>query len=79
MQEIKQEDLILYSNVSLETMLWDVRNGSWGIKFGKVKDICSQYGITCEQLPNCMKFSAPKLRLEKFMEKLHFSKNRYWK
>ena len=74
----EQVNVSLYSNIPLSAMLYDYRAGRVGIKFGTVIDLCNQFGITIEQLPKCIKFTAPKLRLQKFMERLHFSRNRYW-
>ena len=79
MSEQLQPELSIYSRVSLTTMLMDVRVGRWGQKFGNVAKICHQYGIKCVKHPNCIEFIAPKLRLQLFMEKLHFSKTGYSK
>ena len=77
--KIEPKELTLYSNANPDTMLWDYRLGHWGLKFGKIKDICTQFGINCEKLDDCYKFTAPKLRMERLMEKLHFSRTYYWK
>jgi len=79
MNEIKQPEISIYSNVDLEKTLLDVRPGRYGQKFGRVKDVCRQYGIKCKQTQNGTEFTAPKLRLQMFIEKLHFSKTYYSK
>ena len=68
---------LLYSQIDLDTDLIDVRTHSGGIFFGTVKDVCRQYGIKYKELDNCMQFSAPKTRLQHFIEKLHFSRKMY--
>jgi hypothetical protein len=79
MNNIQQPEISIYSNVDLDKMLLDVRQGRYGQKFGRVKDICRQYGIKYRQTPNGLEFTAPKLRLQMFIEKLHFSKTYYRK
>jgi len=69
----------IYSSVPLTTDLRDVRSGRWGQKFGTVEAICKQYGIKCIKHPKYTEFTAPKIRLQLFLEKLHFSKTHYSK
>ena len=77
MSDIKQPESSIFSKVSMDFCLMDVRRDHWGIRFGTVKDVCKQYGIKCVQHPKCMEFIAPKTRLLLFKEKLHFSKTPY--
>jgi len=64
----------IYVNVSLDKKLMDTRLGHYGLVFGTIREICKQYGIAYEILPKCIKFTAPKNRLQLFVEKLHFAK-----
>jgi len=68
-----QEEISIYAQVSLYTVLEDRRIGHKGLVFGDVKKVCDQYGIKYRQLENCMEFTAPKTRLQMFVEKLHFA------
>lgn len=77
MNQIKQPEISIYSGVSLSKYLIDTRPNSYGISFGTVADVCKQYGIKCKKLENCIEFTAPKLRLQMFLEKLHFSRISY--
>jgi hypothetical protein len=74
-----QPEASIYSNVKLTKNLIDVRIGRYGQTFGTVENLCKQYGIKCIQHPNGMEFTAPKTRLQLFMEALHFSKTKYSK
>ena len=67
------EEISIYAKVGLNSLLNDRRVGRNGLTFGKVKDICNQYGIKYKQLDNCIEFTAPKDRLQMFVEHLHFS------
>ena len=77
MHRIKQPELSIYSKVSLNKQLMDNRPYSFGIQFGRVRDVARQYGIKIQSLKDCHRFSAPQLRLQLFIEKLHFSKTPY--
>lgn len=78
MKELKPEDKFLYAKVDINKKLSDVRNYTYGQKFGTIGSICKQYGIKCRVLDNCVEFSAPKLRMQLFIEKLHFSGTKYF-
>lgn len=69
----KQLEISVYSQVSINKELIDVRVGLSGLSFGTVSNICQQYGIKYEKMDNCWKFTAPKYRLQMFVEKLHFA------
>jgi hypothetical protein len=55
----------------------DTRDQSYGIVFGRIRDVARQHGVRIKKLENCNEFSAPQLRLQLFIEKLHFSKTPY--
>lgn len=75
----QQPEKSIYSKVSLTKELMDIRVGKYGLKFGTVEKLCQQYGIKCVKHENHNEFKAPKLRLQLFIEKLHFSKTPYSK
>ena len=77
MHKVRQPEMSIFSQVSLTRMLRDVRPGRYGDKFGRVLDVCRQYGIKYRKLENCIQFIAPKGRLQFFIEKLHFSRTPY--
>jgi len=78
-REIEITDKKIYASVNLDQMLIDVRSYTYGLKFGTVRDICNQFGIKITAMQKgVLEFSAPKLRMQMFIEKLHFSRTRYW-
>ena len=78
-KELAVKDNRIYASVSLGKMLIDLRSGTYGCKFGSVENICRQFGINVNKMQdNVLEFSAPKLRMQMFVEKLHFSRTRYW-
>jgi len=79
MKETKIEDKKIYAAVPLGRMLIDLRSNTYGIKFGTVEGMCKQFGVNVTVLKNgVLEFSAPKLRMQMLIEKLHFSRTRYW-
>ena len=78
-KELKPSELKLFAKVSLTKQLYDVRPGRRGMSFGTVENVCRQYGISYKKTPSGFEFSAPKLRLQMLMEKLHFSRINYHK
>jgi len=77
MREIKQPLSFVYSNAPLNKKLMDLRPASFRQIFGTIENICRQYGIKHKNIGNCIEFSAPKSRLQLFIEKLHFSRTFY--
>ena len=77
MEARKQSLDSIYSQIALGTELIDIRPQSAGIVFGRVRDVCRQYGIKHKKLDRCIEFSAPRQRLQVFIEKLHFSRHSY--
>ncbi len=77
MKQLKQPTSCVYSQISMNAELMDIRTYSYGIIFGTVEDLCRQYGIKYKQLERCVEFSAPRSRLQIFIEKLHFSRQSY--
>jgi len=67
----------IYSQAPLDTELTDSRGYTAGLTFGKIEDICQQYGVKYKQLDNCIEYSAPKNRMQHFIEKFHFSRHPY--
>jgi len=70
-------EMSIYAKVSVNKMLSDFRPYTFGCTFGLVKDVCKQYGVKYRELENCVEFTAPKSRLQFFVEKLHFSRISY--
>lgn len=79
MREPKQQKHYIYSQISEDSELMDTRPHSYGIVFGNIKDVCRQYGIKYKVLARCIEFSAPRIRLQMFIEKLHFARRPYSK
>lgn len=67
----------VYVKCNLGKRLLDQRPYTFEFDFGTIKNICQQYGIKYEQLPTCIAFTAPKTRIQLFLEKLHFSRIPY--
>ena len=76
-KEIIPTDKLLYARLDVDKNIVDIRDSTYGQSFGTVASICKQYGIKYRNLGNCIEFSAPKLRMQLFIEKLHFSRTRY--
>ena len=55
------------------TVLIDKRIRTRGMVFGTISAVAKQYGIKTEVMNGYLKCSAPKSRLQMFVEKLHFS------
>lgn len=72
-------EMSIYSQVSPDTRLIDKRPITFGGGFGTVAKAAKQYGIKYKEIDNCMEFTAPRSRLQIFVEKLHFSGNFYSK
>ena len=78
MKHTSHQEISIFSRVPLNKRLIDLRVGTSGMNFGTVKGIARQYGIEYEELGDgCIKYTAPKSRLQLFVEKLHFSSNYY--
>ena len=69
-------EVSIYSKVPLQAELFD-SNRRNQMTFGTVEGICKQYGIRFEKMDSCIKFTAPKTRLQYLVEKLHFARAGY--
>ena len=71
----KPIELSVTSGVSLYFKLVDKRVKTAGIVFGTVEKVAKQYGIKIKnsETDNRLIFTAPRSRLQLFVEKLHFS------
>jgi hypothetical protein len=78
-KELKPDEQKIYSKISLDHSLVDVRIETWGQKFGTVRQVCNQYGIKYTETNGVVEFSAPKLRMQMLIEKLHFARVYYCK
>ena len=69
----KPEEISVEVFATPDQMLYDRRNGNYGLVFGLVKDVANQYGIRYTYKDKRLICAAPKSRLQKFIEKLHFA------
>ena len=74
----KLEDLSIGVKSNINKMLVDKRLNTSGMYFGRLGNVAKQYGIKCYQCDGYLKFTAPKSRLQIFVEKLHFSCIKYF-
>ena len=78
MMKPKQPDITIIVTIGPRKMLTDMRLGKNFAKFGNVLDVARQYGVKAQVMPQGIQFSAPKSRMQMFVEKLHFSKVMFW-
>jgi len=71
--KVEPMDLSIACNIGRNSRLIDMRIKTAGIVFGTVESVAKQYGIKIKDSGNRLIFSAPKDRLQVFIEKLHFS------
>ena len=74
---IKPQIITIEVLANPEQVLFDKRLGNHGLIFGILGDVANQYGIKYTYKDGKMICAAPKLRLQKFIEKLHFSSVQY--
>ena len=68
----------IYSRVPLERMLTDRRGrASFRFRFGTMRDLARHCGVQIEEKDGYNAFSAPKMKLQMFAEKLHFARVKY--
>jgi hypothetical protein len=67
----------IFAQVYNEQILIDKRLRRRSAIFGSVENVAKQYGIKCKKHKNGLIFSAPKTRMQIFVEKLHFSEINY--
>ena len=77
MEAPKPEEMSIFTTMSPDSKLKDIRVGKYGIKFGSLKVICSQYGLKYKIHATCTECYGPKNRMTYLIEKLHFSRNQY--
>ena len=73
----KPEMQSVFTDLTPEASLMDVRDGTYGIEFGKLKSICSQYGLKYKIHENCVEYYGPKNRMTHLIEKIHFARHGY--
>jgi hypothetical protein len=69
----KEDILSVIVSVNRYFDLFDRRIRSNGIYFGTVEDVARNLGVTLKETESGLMASAPKTRLQKFVERLHFS------
>ena len=77
MESPKPKEISIFSPISINTGLMDTRSGFYGLKFGKIKDICRQYGLKYKIHKTCIEIYGPQSRMRFIIEKLHFSRKPY--
>jgi len=73
MKKAKPEEMKIFVQSSPHRALKDYRVRRNFSPFGNIMDVARQYGIKVKVFPNGLECSAPKIRLQMFAEKLHFS------
>ena len=73
MKRPSPNNVFVYCRVNPNKLLVDHRPRKYGLVFGRIVDVARQYGVKMEELPTCLRFYAPKSRMQMFVEKLHFS------
>ena len=74
----KRSDIIsVFARVSTTQVLRDMRLYHNFVLFGNIMNVARQYGIESIPVQDGIKFSAPKSRMQMFVEKLHFSQIEY--
>ena len=68
------ENITVGAKIGLDFSLVDKRIMSYGIVFGTAGQVAKQYGVKAFFNGKISIFSAPKTRMQMFVEKLHFSK-----
>lgn len=71
--ETKPEVVTIVVTDNIESLLVDKRPRSWGNTIGTIKDVSRQYGILMKEKDGVTTFTAPKARMQMFVEKLHFA------
>jgi len=74
----KPEMISVFVPVDKELLLSDKRTGRKGITTGTPASIAEQYGVEMKKADGGAIFSAPKARLQLFIQKIHFSGIPYW-
>lgn len=69
----KLEELSIVIGGSRWTRLTDKRIRTNGIYFGSVEDVAKTLGVILKDTDNGLEASAPKQRLQLFVERLHFA------
>jgi len=77
MTKIRPDIISIFAQVPPNKMLVDQRHRRRFTLFGNVLAVARQYGIKFELKGNGIEFSAPKSRMQMFVEKLHFSQIPY--
>jgi len=73
----KSEELSVIVKAGRSYKLIDKRIRTNGIYFGTVEDVAKNLGVSLKDTEKGLEASAPKMRLQIFVEKLHFSGVRY--
>lgn len=75
--ENRPDMITIFSQVSSDKRLMDLRLHRNFPLFGNILDVARQYGIKHREVSGGIEFTAPKSRMQMFAEKLHFSQVSY--
>jgi hypothetical protein len=78
MQKIRPDITTIIAQVSPNKILVDQRLHKRFALFGNIMKVARQYGIKSRLIQGGIEFSAPKTRMQVFVEKLHFSQVKYF-
>jgi hypothetical protein len=74
----KRPDIVkIFAQVTVNAVLKDNRLHKRFSLFGNVLRVARQHGVEMRPFKDGIEFSAPKSRMQRFAEKLHFSHVRY--
>lgn len=77
MTKKRPDEVEIMAQISESETLVDKRLRMNFAVVGNVMDVARQYGIKAEVVPEGVKFTAPKSRMQIFVEKLHFAQVPY--
>lgn len=75
--ENRPDMITIFSQVSSDKRLVDLRLHRNFPLFGNILSVAKQYGIKYREVSGGIEFTAPKSRMQMFAEKLHFSQISY--
>lgn len=77
MKESRPDIVKILVNATPKKRLVDQRIGRHFSRFGNIMDVARQYGIKARPVEGGIECEGPKVRLQIFVEKLHFSRVPY--
>ena len=71
------DNIRIVINANLGASVQDKRNNYYGLEQGTLESLAKQYGINVTDVKGVKVFSAPKSRMQRFVEKIHFARISY--